>query len=127
MAWTAPTVEEFKIRFPAFADVAEATVQAILDEAVGDVGEWWVEADRTPAVLHLTAHLLAAQGLGVGAGGSGAALTGAIKRRKVGDVELEFAGVGAAGSGSLGVYVTTVYGRRYLELMRRNFPAVAVV
>lgn len=128
MAWTPPTVEEFKTRYPAFADVADATVQATLDEAVGDVGESWIESDRTPAVLALTAHLLASQGLGVGAGGGGAAIVGTVKRRKVGDVEVEFAGSGGKSTGgSLDIYRTTSYGLRYLQLMRRSFPAVAVV
>lgn len=127
MAWVAPTVPQFKIRFPAFASVADATVQAVLDEAVGQVGETWIEASRTPAVLQLTAHLLASQGLGLGAGGSGAAIVGTIKRRKVGDVETEFAGTGTIGSGALGMYGSTAYGREYLRLMRMNFPAVAVV
>lgn len=130
MAWTPPTVEDFKTRFPVFAAVPEATVQAVLDEAVESVGPSWIERDRTPGVLHLTAHLLAVQGsAGSGAGGGGAAVTGAIKRRKVGDVETEFAGVagGAATGGALDSYRSTAYGVRYLELMRRNFPAVAVV
>lgn len=128
--WTPPTVEDFKTRFPQFASVSDATVQAVLDEAVGDVGESWLERDRTPGVLHLTAHLLTVQGsVGSGAGGGGAAVTGAVKRRKVGDTETEFAGVGGGTStgGSLDSYRTTAYGVRYLELMRRNFPAVAVV
>lgn len=128
--WVAPTVAEFKTRFPEFAAVAEATVQMVLDEATADVGPTWLERDRTPGVLHLTAHLLTAQGSGVsGAGGGGAAVTGAIKRRKVGDTETEFAGVagGAATGGALDFYRSTAYGVRYLSLMRRNFPAVAVV
>lgn len=130
MTWTPPTVEEFKIRFPEFVSVADPTAQAVLDEAVGEVGESWLERDRTPGVLHLTAHLLAVSGPGAsGAGGGGAAVTGAIKRRKVGDVETEFAGVGGGTStgGALDTYRTTAYGVRFLSLMRRNFPAVAVV
>lgn len=130
MTWTPPTVETFKTRFPEFASRPEASVQVVLDEAVGDVGDSWAERDRTAGVLHLTAHLLAVQGsVGSGARGGGAAVTGAIKRRKVGDTETEFAGVGGGTStgGSLDSYRSTAYGVRYLELMRRNFPAVAVV
>lgn len=130
MAWTPPTVEEFKTRFPEFATVANETVQAVLDEAVGDVGPSWIERDRTPGVLHLAAHLLAVSGSGgLGAGGGGAAVTGAIKRRTVGDTTTEFTGIsgGASTGGQLDYYRSTSYGVRYLSLMRRNFPAVAVV
>lgn len=130
MAWTPPTVEEFKIRFPEFATVADETVQAVLDEAVGDVGPSWIERDRTPGVLHLAAHLLAVSGSGgLGAGGGGAAVTGAIKRRTVGDTTTEFTGIsgGSSTGGQLDYYRSTSYGVRYLSIMRRNFPAVAVV
>lgn len=126
MAWTPPTPEEFKIRFPGFASVADPTIQAFLDEATGDVGESWIEKDRTPGVLNLAAHLLATQG-GVQEGlGGGVAVTGALKRRRVDDVEVEFAGVQSTGSTSsrLAGYRTTAFGQRYLELMARNFPAV---
>ncbi|QJD54314.1 putative structural protein [Aminobacter phage Erebus] len=130
MAWTAPTIDDFKTRYPEFVGIADPTLQMILDEAIAEVGDTWVEKDRTPAVLSLTAHMLASQGLGApSAGGGGVAVTGAVKRRKVGDVEVEFAGVASEGSGNgaLSGYRTTMYGRRYLELMRKSFPAVYVV
>lgn len=127
MAWTPPTVVEFKVRFPVFTGIADATVQMILDEATVEVGPTWIEAYRTPGVLYLAAHLLASQGLGYSAGSGGAAVTGAIKRRKVGDVETEFAGAAAGGSGDASNYSSTVYGQQYLRLLRKNFPAVAVV
>ncbi|QIG73250.1 putative structural protein [Rhizobium phage RHph_N17] len=127
MAWTAPTPAEFKTRFPVFASVDDATVQMILDEAVAEVGETWIEAYRTPGVLYLAAHLLASQGLGYSAGSGGAAVTGAIKRRKVGDVETEFAGVAGGGNGDFYGYASTIYGQQFMRLLRKNFPAVAVV
>lgn len=129
MAWTAPTVEEFKTRFPVFAAVADSTVQTVLDEAVGEVGPSWIETDRTPGVLYLTAHLLADQVPGGSGAGGSAAVTGPIRRRKVGDVETEFAGVagGSSTGGALDSYRGTAYGIRYLSLMRRNFPAIAAV
>ena len=58
------------------------------------------------------------------------ASTGNVKRRKVGDVEVEFAGLSAAssGGGALGDYLSgTMYGRQLLLLMRLNFPAITVV
>lgn len=130
MAWDPPTTNDFKNRFPTFRGAEDELVQAILDEAVAEVGPGWIERDRTPGVLHLAAHRLALQGYGVqNPGGGGAALTGAIKSRTVGDVRTEFAspsGTTSVGS-SLSQYQMTEFGKRYAELLRRNFPAVAVV
>lgn len=133
MAWTPPSVADLKARFPIFANVDETTLQLILNEAIAEVGVEWIEQDRAPAALYLSAHLLAGEGLAgaTGTGGGGAAITGAVKKRKVGDVEVEFAGVASTGGGSGGwgasPYDSTIYGQRYLLLLRRNFPAVAVV
>lgn len=129
MAWSPPTVSDFKTRFPQFATVPDATVQAILDEAIPQVGDTWLERDRTPGVLHLTAHLMASQGIGVAAPGGGSAVTGAVKRRKVGDVEVEFAGTpGSAGATGLAAYyMSTTYGAEFYRLMRKNFSGIAVV
>lgn len=131
MSWTAPTPADFILRFPVFSTVDPDTIQMILDEAIAEVGESWIERDRTPAVLYLTAHLMTSQGVGAsGPGDGGVAVSGAVKRRKVGDVEVEFAGLSgssASGTSVLDSYRSTTYGQRYLLIMRRNFPAVAVV
>lgn len=132
MTWVAPTSADFKARYPAFSSVEDATINAVLNETIPEVGETWIERTRSPAIMALTAHLLAVQGFGMGAsaGGGGVAVSGAIKRRKVGDVEVEFAGVSGStgsGSGALAQYRSTLYGQLYLEFMRKNFPAIAVV
>jgi hypothetical protein len=132
MAYTEPTVENFKIRYPEFAPVSESLVQMILDEAINAVGETWIERDRAKAQMLLTAHELAMAGEPgrTNSGQNLGATTGAMKRRKVGDVEVEFAGVsGSSGSGggASSVYGLTTYGQQYLALVRLNFPGVAVV
>lgn len=130
MAYTPPTLADFRTRFPVFASVPDPTVQAVLNEAIASVGETWVEKDRFPATLYLAAHLLASEGFGgASAGGGGAAVTGAVKRRKVGDVETEYSGIAraASGTGALASYYLTIYGQRYVALLRMNFPAVMVV
>jgi len=132
MVWTPPTIVNLVDRFPEFDSVSDATLEAVLDEAIGQVGPTWLERDRTPASLHLAAHLLAVSGHGVArAGGVGAGISSPpLKRRRVGDVEVEYDTAGNAastGTGVLAGYYATPYGRRYVELMRKNFPAVAVV
>ena len=130
MAYTAPTAADLKARFPEFAAVSDTLINLILEEASAQVGETWLERDRKPAPLYLAAHLLTMEGEpGRSASGQGSATTGPVRRRKVGDVETEFAGFGRAdanGRTDAG-YEMTAYGRQFLRLLRLNFPAVAVV
>jgi hypothetical protein len=132
MAYQAPTPATFKARYPEFAAVSDALVQLVLNDAIGDVGETWVEKDRARAQMLLTAHNLTMEGepgrTVDGASGATAG-TGTVKRDKVGDVETEFATPSASGAGgsTLSAYASTFYGQQYLELLRRNFAGVAVV
>lgn len=132
MAYVQPTPASFKARFPNFSEVDNAYIQLLLDDAILRFGDGWYERDRALAQMLWVAHVLASEGLGDGAGGGsgGGATTGPVKRRKVGDVEVEFAGMSASssGGGALGDYLGgTMYGRQLLLLMRLNFPAITVV
>jgi hypothetical protein len=134
MAWTEPTVADFKARYSVFSATPDEQIQPVLNEAIPQVGPSWLERDRSPGVLALTAHLLVTSGVtGVsGASGSGvSSATGALKRVKVGDEEHEYAtpttGVAQGKTDRLAMYRTTLYGQYYLSLMSRNFPGVAVV
>ena len=113
MVYIPPTPFDFQVRFPEFSETDEGLIQILLDEAGADVGETWAEDDRAPATLYLAAHLLSS--------GGGVAASGAVKRRKVGDVETEFAGMSGYGLNS------TSYGQRFAIIRRRNFPPVLVV
>ena len=129
MAYVAPTATTFKARYAEFADVSDVLIGLVLQEAFDEVGETWLERDRARAQMLLTAHKLTMEGepdrTSTGAGSAG---TGLIKRDKVGDVETEFAGVTAsAGDSSALGYGLTTYGREFAALMRKNFPAIAVV
>lgn len=131
MAYEVPTPVTFKARFPEFGVVSDTLVQLVLNDAISDVGDTWLEKDRARAQMLLAAHILTMEGepgrTENGASGATAG-TGIIKRDKVGDVETEFATPTSSGSGgALSVYGLTFYGQQYLELRRKNFPAVAVV
>ena len=129
MAYVAPTPTTFKARYSEFASVSDTLVQLILDEAIAQVGDSWLERDRARAQMLLAAHTLTMEGEpGRTASGQGSAGTGAVRRRKVGDVEVEFAGSGSS-SGESGAsdYSLTAYGREFARLMRLNFPAILAV
>jgi hypothetical protein len=130
MAYVAPTPTTFKARYPEFTAVSDVLVQLVLDEAIAQVGDTWLERDRARAQMLLAAHMLTMEGEPARTNtGSGVGLSGAVKRRKVGDVETEFAGLGGGGSGGSVAtgYAATIYGQQYLTLLRQNFPAIAVV
>lgn len=135
MPYTPPTAATFKVRYPEFAAVPDATVTAILGEAALEVGPSWIEDDRAPAQMALTAHLLVMQGalggLITSADGSSVQTSGPVSRVKVGDVETTFSSPSGSSGGSEGgsqsEYALTAYGRRFLRYLRRSFPPVAVV
>jgi hypothetical protein len=113
---------DLKARFPGFAAIADAMVQAALDEAALQVGgDWASEADIRLGRLLLAAHILTLDGQGSGAEAAVAA-AGGFSRMRSGALELERTAEAAPGA-----LESTGYGCRFIELMRRNVPAVTVV
>lgn len=112
MAYTAPTLSDFRTRYAAFAAVADATVQYWLDEGDTDTGSWSDET-RPRAVMAYAAHKMAEQGLGTGQG----ALPAGVTSFKSGTFSASVSDSQAARTG----FGATVYGRELLDLARRNF------
>lgn len=125
-----PTAQSVKARFPEFVSVADALINLLLAEAIPQVGETWVEKDRSVAILYLVGHMLAMEGEpSRSSGATGGAVTGPMKSRTVGDVRTEFAGFSSSTGGAVtdAGYEMTAYGRQFLRLLRLNFPPVAIV
>ena len=140
-----PTIQQFRVRFPEFADVPDATVQAALDDASCGADSNWSSAcrDCQKAIMLLAAHylalgIIAAQSMpdqGTGEGGT------IIGGGQVTSLRFETMGVTfsaprfAAGSGQSGggpgegpyTMEMTPYGQMYLDLLKVNQPAVVVV
>lgn len=129
MAWAAPTPADLKARFPAFAAVPDDVIQDALDEAALQVdGTWVSEADFRLGRMLLAAHILTMDGHGAGGGGGGAGgAAGQFKRMRSGQLDLERFTAADLGYGDAGVLGSTDYGRRFLDLLGRNIPAVAIV
>jgi hypothetical protein len=132
MAYTVPTAANLKARYPEFNSVADALVTAVINEASAQVSTRWLERDYAPAIIHLTAHLLASEGEPerTAEGSSTMATQGAVTREQVGAVSISYAGEGSSQRGSQAVAddrTSTEYGRRFLRLLRVNFagPMVA--
>jgi len=129
MAYTQPTAATFKARYPEFVPVSDALVTLVLQEAIDQVGDTWLERDRARAQMLLAAHNLTMEGEpGRSVSGQGSAGTGTVRRRKVGDVEVEFAtpGSNVGGFAATG-YGATTYGQQFLALLKLNFPSPLVV
>ncbi|GFO81228.1 MAG: hypothetical protein A49_08550 [Methyloceanibacter sp.] len=140
MAYEAPTAADLKARFPEFTPVADALVDAVLEEAAAAVGDSWLESDRRPATQYLAAHMLAMEGEpqrsnAISAGQTPVnAQAGALTGMKVGDVSMTYSGrssgaesVGSRMGPAAAEYLKTPYGQRFYELMRKSFPAVRAV
>lgn len=128
MTFVPPTAADLLARYPAFSAVPPATINAMLEDAGLDVGEGWIEAHRRPAILALVAHRLAAEGALVSQDvqdivGGGVS----VDILKAGDHEIRFSDPNKSEVVEATGYARTPYGRRYLALRARSFPAVAVI
>lgn len=134
MSVTAPTNAQFKARYPAFASAGDELINGVLGEAVAQVDENWLAQDIAPAIMAYAAHLLTVEGLGSNMAlpnGVTVQTSGTIDAIQVGDVRTTFA-TGVARSkfmlkGDDTGLRETPFGRRFLELRRRNAsPVIAI-
>jgi Protein of unknown function (DUF4054) len=121
-----PTAADLTDRFPAFAAVPSATLNAALAEAATRVDSTWTAGDYPLGVMLYAAHVLTLDGLGTGAE---AALSAAgalgFQTMRSGSLQLERAAPTSA-EGRPSSLEETTYGRRFLTLLRVNQPAVLV-
>lgn len=113
MAYTKPTLSEFRALYPAFDAVADITVQKWIDK--GDTETIaWPDTDRADAVMLFAAHRMSSSGLGRGAVAAG------VTSFRSGAFSATVSDAAASRTG----FASTSYGRDYLALQRRNFTAM---
>lgn len=119
MAYEIPTAATLKAKYPAFAGVADATVDIWLaDAAATAVDTTWREADYAPAILAFAAHRMALQNIGEHGQVTGYARQGVTNLRSGSfGVSLDPDKAKAAASGSLDA---TPYGQEYKRLLGAN-------
>jgi len=113
MAYVLPTPADLKTYIPAFADVADATIQLYLDGAQVDTS--WIEADYQPAIMLWAAWAMTDSGIGTG-GELGAAVASGVASLKSGTLSVTFSSAATDAEG----YETNGYGKRFLALYRKN-------
>lgn len=122
MPYTVPTVEDFQARFPEI-DAETSVIQTAINDAADMVDETWLEKDYQKAILFLAAHYVTI-GSAEEAGMVGDEQT--IASESFGPISVSYQKT-ESGAANGTTFATTGYGRRYLELLHLNFPAIAVV
>ncbi len=117
------TAANMKFKFkPAFDDVDDGTIEFALEEAAltcGD-GEWIDDANRTLAIMYYAAHLLQVTLMRVASGGTGQI----ISSERTPDLSITYA---VPSQDKPIDFTMTIYGERFLGLVRKNFPSVLTV
>lgn len=119
MAYDVPTAAQLQAKYPAFAAVADATIDVhVGDAAATAVDTSWREADYAPAIMAFAAHRMAL--LGIGAHGKVAdyARQGVTSLRS-GSFGVSLDGDKAKASAS-GELDATPYGQEYKRLLGMN-------
>lgn len=119
MAYVAPDAETLKLRFPAFASVADETVEYWLTDARLIVKDTWIEDDRAPAEMSLAAHNMAMGGLGTAGGAVGDLASMGVTDFKSASMAVSFDAETVRRSGG-GGYGSTRYGAQFLTYLQRN-------
>jgi hypothetical protein len=110
MAYTAPTPDELKARYPAFVEIDEAAIDRWLDEAAAECFGW-AEGTRARAEMAYAAHKLVETGV------LASAVPAGLTSFRSGDFVASVDSRAASRTG----FDSTVYGREFLDLRRRNF------
>lgn len=132
MAYVAPTLADFKLRFSSFGPINspnDPQVQAALEAAATVADDTWSPVDRTNAIMLKAAHELTLDGVGTGTEAKLAA-SGALGFTSFSSGGLSLTRSSTAVSSSASDpngYSQTTYGRRLQALIRSRFVGVLVV
>ena len=107
----------FRMRYPSFAAVPDATVQYWLIDAAREVDASW-GGGQEPATLALAAHSMTVTP-GVVPFGTGPQLPGGLTSFKSASASLTFSDAAAA-INAKGGYASSEYGREFLRYQRRH-------
>jgi hypothetical protein len=118
--FTQPTVDDFIDRFPIFAKADYDQIEFCLDEASGQVDTTWLEQDYRPAILYLTAHLLATDNSQAGEEVQFGPPPGSVVSESFPGMSVTYDKPLADEAATNSQYGSTFYGRRFYALLMRN-------
>lgn len=125
MAYTLPTPASLKARYPVFTGVSDPIVQAAIDEAARRVDTTWTEGDYTNAITLLACHFLSLEGY-PGTAGAGAG-NAAYRSLRSGQLSITKFAAGEQNGDDGSLYGSTMYGRRWLELLSLNKAGIKAI
>lgn len=127
MAYVIPTPAQLKTLYPAFAAVADATVQANIDEAAKSVDTSWTETDYASGIMLLACHNMVMAGLGTGAEAevNAQGMEGFTTIRS-GQLTLQRAATSQSDEAKYGPWAGSKYGKQFFWLVRRDKPPMTV-
>lgn len=115
-----PTIATFRVRFPRFATISDAVIQAHLAEADWEVSEdVWGDRYELGVMLY-ACHTLTLENPSIAGGG------GNVTGRSVGDVSVSFKGFTSVGSDA-DWFNQTQCGQRFLMLSKQVGMGIVVV
>lgn len=126
MAFAIPTAADLKARFPAFAAVVDPIVTSAIAEAQTRVDTTWTDQDGPLAIMLYAAHVMTLDGLGAGAEAE-MAKAGALGFQTMRSGALTLERKADVPGADRSILNETMYGRRFLALLKVNQPPVAVV
>jgi Protein of unknown function (DUF4054) len=116
-----PSAANMKFKFPNFLSIPDGAIEFALEEAVVACGngDWIDDANQTLGITYYAAHLLQISIMRASSG------TGQlISSERTPDLSVTYA---VANQTAPLDFNMTSYGVRFLELVRKNFPAVLTV
>ena len=120
-----PDVDDFRARFPEFADTADAAIELAIEDAGDEVDEEvWMEKDYAKGVLFLAAHFLIAAGSQGETTEDGGV---AVKSESLGRFSVTYDNGVQSSSSSGDDFDSTEYGKRYIRLLGRNSKRLLIV
>lgn len=141
MAYEAPTAAEFKARFPEFAVVADALIDAAIAEAGEAVGDRWPDAGRLIGHRLYAAHILAVEGepersaeitAAAAAGETASHSARDVSSVRIGDTAWTYGNANGAKQYATSAPIVenlaaTRYGRQFKEIRARYFVGITTV
>jgi hypothetical protein len=128
MPYSTPTYEEFIARFPIFDNEVkwpQSMVELVLAEAASNIDNTWFEPDYQPAINYQTAHMLATDNSASGTDPEVGQPT-YISGESFSGMSTSYQKIQGGTLSQSEMWGSTVYGRRYLDLLRKNKPGVVV-
>jgi hypothetical protein len=117
---TIPTAASIKMRFSEFADAEDSVIEFAIEEARLEVGSNWTSGYNL-AIVYLVAHYVASS-IAASQGGS----AGDIASESIGRLSISYA-TSRNADATHDDKSSTSYGRRYIELLGRNFSGPVIV